>query len=595
MLKYYSSTLGKGSRGNLVKKWQSFLNSQGYNLSVDGDFGDNTYSATTDWQSKNGLGVDGIVGKNTWEKAGYSPDWKSTGGVGIGSTIGQSAGSILESANKKSETTPAPNIGSAPSSPTLTDDWKLASGAGIGSTIGSILGSANKKSESTPAPVTDTTKWEDTEKGQAALGDYNAVKDKMDGYGDFTYEDYVESDAVKDAGDALKDHIAGKPGDYQSKWQAQLDDLMGKIMNREKFSYNFNEDPLYAQYKDNYIRQGKMAMADTMGQAAAMTGGYGSSWAQSVGQQAYQQSLEDLNDVIPELYAMALDRYTREGQDLLTQYGMVADREDLDYSRYRDLIADYLTERDYLQGRYDTEKNFDYGKYVDDRNMDYTLHADGYQKLLDALGIARDDYYSGADMHYTEQANKNSEAWNQAQWEEAARQYANEEAWRQKEWDENQKRYEESKNSGDSGADMSDIPDEIKQKASEFESNDDLADWAYGLADSGAITEDQADQLISSNMDSNEKYNEKDDGSHVISYSQMVGSTNGWEIVDNGGGNLVGIDANAIVRTPNGEKIRLDNLKEKLMDEGMSSAEAREAIKKLQQNLGISSNWLFGW
>ena len=65
MLKYYSSTLEKGSKGDEVKKWQSFLNSQGYNLSVDGDFGDNTYNATTDWQSKNGLGVDGIVGKNT--------------------------------------------------------------------------------------------------------------------------------------------------------------------------------------------------------------------------------------------------------------------------------------------------------------------------------------------------------------------------------------------------------------------------------------------------------------------------------------------------------------------------------------------------
>ena len=160
---------------------------------------------------------------------------------------------------------------------------------------------------------------------------------------------------------------------------------------------------------------------------------------------------------------------------------MVADREDLDYSRYRDVIADYLTERDYLQGRYDSEKGFDYGKYVDDRNMDYTLHADGYQKLLDALGIARDDYYSGADMHYTEQANKNSEAWNQAKWEEAARQYANEEAWRQKEWDENQKRYEESKTASENSSgikinsdgtvDLSSIPGINTSDATWFDKN----------------------------------------------------------------------------------------------------------------------------
>ena len=63
MAKYYTTTLQKGSKGNEVKEWQNFLNSQGYNLSVDGDFGDNTYAATVEWQSKNGLGADGIVGK----------------------------------------------------------------------------------------------------------------------------------------------------------------------------------------------------------------------------------------------------------------------------------------------------------------------------------------------------------------------------------------------------------------------------------------------------------------------------------------------------------------------------------------------------
>ena len=70
---YYSSTLQKGSKGDDVKQWQQFLNSQGYSLSVDGDFGDNTLAATTDWQGKNGIGADGIVGEKTWGKAGFTP------------------------------------------------------------------------------------------------------------------------------------------------------------------------------------------------------------------------------------------------------------------------------------------------------------------------------------------------------------------------------------------------------------------------------------------------------------------------------------------------------------------------------------------
>lgn len=376
MAKYYSTTLQKGSKGSEVKEWQNFLNSQGYNLSVDGDFGDNTYNATVEWQNKNGLGADGIVGKNTWGKAGYTPY----------STI--------------STPTAAPKTGQAPTGPTFN-------------------------TTATDVPETDTSTWDESTKGQDALEGYNSAKDAVNNYGDFTYEDYMESEAVKGAGDALNAHLANKPGEYQSQWQTQLDDLMNQIMNRDKFSYDLNGDALYQQYKDKYIQQGKLAMADTMGQAAAMTGGYGSSYAQSVGQQAYQGQLDNLNDVVPELYQMALDRYNQEGQDLYNQYGMVMDRENTDYGRYRDTVSDWMTDRGYLTDRYESERGFDYGKYMDDRNLDYTLHQEGYQKLMDALGIAQGDYYNGADMFYTEQGIKNDAAWNEYQANEAARQYAN--------------------------------------------------------------------------------------------------------------------------------------------------------------------------
>ena len=89
---------------------------------------------------------------------------------------------------------------------------------------------------------------------------------------------------------------------YQATYDQQLQDLYNQIVNRDKFSYDLNADALYQQYKDQYTTQGKLAMMDTMGQAQAMTGGYGNSYAQSVGQQAYQGYLQQLNDVIPELY-----------------------------------------------------------------------------------------------------------------------------------------------------------------------------------------------------------------------------------------------------------------------------------------------------
>ena len=127
---------------------------------------------------------------------------------------------------------------------------------------------------------------------------------------------------------------------YQSTWQDQLKDTVGKILNREKFSYDMNADALYKQYKDQYTRQGKMAMMDTMGQAAALTGGYGNSYAQNVGQQAYHGYLQQLNDKLPTLQQMALDTYNSEGNRLLNNASLMMQQDDIDYGRYRDKLAD---------------------------------------------------------------------------------------------------------------------------------------------------------------------------------------------------------------------------------------------------------------
>ena len=57
-----------GSKGADVRSLQVLLNekAQSRHLVVDGDFGSNTKNAVMDYQRKNGLAVDGIVGKNTW-------------------------------------------------------------------------------------------------------------------------------------------------------------------------------------------------------------------------------------------------------------------------------------------------------------------------------------------------------------------------------------------------------------------------------------------------------------------------------------------------------------------------------------------------
>ena len=55
--------------GNITKILQQRLTNLGYSTNgIDGMFGQNTKKAVMQFQAKNGLVVDGIVGKNTWSK-----------------------------------------------------------------------------------------------------------------------------------------------------------------------------------------------------------------------------------------------------------------------------------------------------------------------------------------------------------------------------------------------------------------------------------------------------------------------------------------------------------------------------------------------
>lgn len=192
----------------------------------------------------------------------------------------------------------------------------------------------------------------------------------------YTKKEYVISDAVSRAQQALKNQQEKKPGSYESRWQAQREDALNALLNREKFQYDLSTDALYRQYKDQYVNRGRMAMMDTMGQAAALTGGYGNSYAQTAGQQTYQGYLQGLNEAVPQLYAMALEKYRMEGDALQENYNALQAQEELDYGRYQDALDAYYRELEHLTQSYESERDFDYGQYKDREELAYTQHRD---------------------------------------------------------------------------------------------------------------------------------------------------------------------------------------------------------------------------
>ena len=378
---------------------------------------------------------------------------------------------------------------------------------------------------------------------------------------EFTYTPYEESELVKAAHAALQNQLNNAPGAYKSKWQEQMNEIMNAYRDREDFQYDLDSDALYQQYADQYARGGKLAMMDTMGQAAAMTGGYGNSYATTAGNQAYQVYLQQLNDVVPELYGMAYDRHLQEGQDMLTKYSLLSDREAGDYAKYQDELSKYYAELDYLANQYKTEREYDYAKYSDGRDSAYQEFANqrAFEQCLQEFDFQTHQYNNDIKQRSISSTNNESVTYSPG----------------------DVTGYEPIiENTVDLTG--------IRVKLDEIKSNAAADAYLENLEASGLIDHETALKLMGEHTDVNEVYKDNDDGSLSISYSQMVTSTNGWKVVDDGGTNwLWGVDNNAIVEAPNGEKIRLDNLVDKLVSEGMKKSDAKSYVKKLQKNLDI--------
>lgn len=122
--------------------------------------------------------------------------------------------------------------------------------------------------------------------------------------------------------------------------QQEMNRLGAAISARRGFSYDPNSDPMYRSYARQYQLNGRMAMRDSMGQAAALTGGYGSSYGAAVGQQQYDEYLRRLSEELPELYEFAYQRYADEGDALKDRYNMAYQRYESDYRREQDAMAE---------------------------------------------------------------------------------------------------------------------------------------------------------------------------------------------------------------------------------------------------------------
>jgi len=149
----------------------------------------------------------------------------------------------------------------------------------------------------------------------------------------------------------LKDITASYPGGLNIQVpktaQQQAKDLLGQINNRPGFQYDPSTDPLWQNIRSQYVHNGQRAMEDTMGQAAGLTGGYGSTYAQGAGQQAYNEYLLGLNGELATAYDRARTAYDADTADLYNRYNLALGAAQDEYNRGRDALADERYAQEY--------------------------------------------------------------------------------------------------------------------------------------------------------------------------------------------------------------------------------------------------------
>lgn len=237
-----------------------------------------------------------------------------------------------------------------------------------------------------------------------AYGQYSGGQEGMDGQYSPTY--------VKPSPAAQNDNVTALYEKYNNlygkqnaptwtpQYQEQISQILGDITNRDPFEYKMTEDPLYQQYRDQYIREGQRAMKDTMAQTAMMSGGYANTAGAIAAQQGYENYLAQLNDRAPQLEQQAYGKYVDNLADMYNQLGAYQSEENRLYGQYMDALGQFNTDRDYAfrsmqaamdQNNYENEFN----RNIFESDREYNM-ADK-QNAID-LALATGDYSYLEDM-----------------------------------------------------------------------------------------------------------------------------------------------------------------------------------------------------
>jgi hypothetical protein len=387
---------------------------------------------------------------------------------------------------------------------------------------------------------------------------------------------YSKSSAVLQAEQLLQSKI---DQGYAGTYKESLNNLLNDFMNREDFEYDVDKDQMFQQALASAMGSGKVAMQDTIGQASALTGGYGSTYATTAGNQAYNSFIEDAYNNLPEYYNMALAAYEAEGQQMVQQYQMLDAADTKEYGRWyddvnltyqqtRDMVADDYNKWNANQTMYTNSANLQLGMYGQQVNNLYNLYDVASNEYANKYGEEWNSWKQSIDSAYQMAGLQNSDAWATEnlnfQKDEAERQQSN--------W---QKTYELELASA--GAKVG------KNGKVEVEPEEETY-----KAPTQAILEGAKAAYKNGTLDSYLGMYPEYDVVAIDNYVQAPEAMTTWEKVSDGGAHIGKVDDNAVIKdTATGKKYSGKQLYDYYIDQGMTKKQAREAVKKAQKLAGV--------
>lgn len=180
--------------------------------------------------------------------------------------------------------------------------------------------------------------------------------------------------------DLMKETEENRPDPFKSRYEGTIQTILDGILNPQNNKFDLNTDAnyqtLYNQYAQQYQNQANRGMRDTMGAMQAATGGYGSTAATAAAGQAYDRTMEAMNDRNLQLMQLAYQMHGDEQADRYRQLGAVTGLDDTDYGRYRDTVGDWQNDLNYYANQYQNMYGNDWNQYTFDTGMDWNEYQD---------------------------------------------------------------------------------------------------------------------------------------------------------------------------------------------------------------------------